>query len=103
MERQAPHHPTAAEVYVYMQSQKISCRCACTHPSLQDGSDLSDEIQCLVENIPSSKLYSLCKELQMTPQQLADGPLYNWCEEGGDRIELAQALRAVKLKGLAKK
>ena len=83
---------------------KTSCRCACTYLLIQDEADLSDVIRHLVENVPSSKLYSLCEKLQMTPQQLAGDPLNIWCSrKGGDRIELAQALRAVKLNGLAKK
>ena len=65
--------------------------------------DLSDEMQHLAKNIPSSELYSLFMELEITPQQPAADLLCSWCEEGGDRAELAQALTSVKLKGLAKK
>ena len=70
--------------------------------SIQDETDLSEEMQHLAEEIPSSKLPSLCEELEVTPQQSAADLLLSWCEEGGDRIELAQALRAVRLKGPAK-
>ena len=59
-------------------------------------------MQHLAEQFPSSKLHSLCQELEVTPQQSAADLLLSWCEEGGDRIELAQALRAVKLKRQAK-
>ena len=73
------------------------------HLSIQDEADLSDEMQHLAENIPSSKLYDLFEELEMAPLQSAADLLCSWCEEGGDRIELARALTAVKLKGLAEK
>ena len=73
------------------------------HLSIQDETDLSDEMQHLAKNISSSDLYRLFMELGITPQQPAVDLLCSWCEEGGDRTELAQALTSVKLKGLAKK
>ena len=71
--------------------------------SIQDEADLSDEMQLFAENIPSSKLYSLFDELEMSPQQIAANLVCSWCKEDGDRHKLSQALKAVQLERLAEK